>query len=122
MARGSLRRSSIDDAIRVQSYGRQLFGPPDLGQRWGTGFLLDSPPARPMLGDRSFGHDGAGGQLGFADDELGVGFAYLSNQMGGIADPRANRTNRRSQIMPPRLAVIEGYHTGKSARRRWTVA
>jgi len=85
-----LSRSSVDDAIRVQSYGRQLFGPPDLGQRWGTGFLLNSPPARPMLGERSFGHDGAGGQLGFADDEHGVGFAYLSNQMGGIADQRAN--------------------------------
>jgi CubicO group peptidase (beta-lactamase class C family) len=85
-----LSRSSIDDAVRVQSSGRQLFGPPDLGQRWGTGFMLNSPPARPLLGDRSFGHDGAGGQLAFADDEYGVGFAYLSNQMGGLVDSRAN--------------------------------
>lgn len=85
-----LSRSSIDDAVRVQSAGRQLFGPPDSGQRWGTGFMLDSPPARPLLGSRSFGHDGAGGQLGFADDELGVGFAYLSNQMGGLVDARAS--------------------------------
>jgi CubicO group peptidase (beta-lactamase class C family) len=85
-----LSRSSIDDAIRVQSSGRQLFGPPDSGQRWGTGFVLDSPPARPLLGCRSFGHDGAGGQLGFADDEFGVGFAYLSNQMGGLVDARAS--------------------------------
>lgn len=85
-----LSLSSIDDAVRVQSSGRQLFGPPDSGQRWGTGFVLDSPPARPLLGDRSFGHDGAGGQLGFADDEFGVGFAYLSNQMGGLVDARAN--------------------------------
>ena len=84
-----LSRSSIDDAIRVQSSGRQLFGPPDMGQRWGTGFMLNSPPARPLLGDRSFGHDGAGGQLAFADDEYGVGFAYLSNQMGGLVDARA---------------------------------
>jgi CubicO group peptidase (beta-lactamase class C family) len=52
--------------------------------------MLDSPPARPLLGSRSFGHDGAGGQLGFADDELGVGFAYLSNQMGGLVDARAS--------------------------------
>jgi len=84
-----LSRSSIDDAIRVQSFGQQVFGPPDSGQRWGTGFMLNSPPARPMLGDRSFGHDGAGGQLAFADDEYGVGFAYLSNQMGGLVDGRA---------------------------------
>jgi CubicO group peptidase (beta-lactamase class C family) len=84
-----LSRSSIDDAINVQSSGRQLFGPPDSGQRWGTGFMVNSPPARPLLGDRSFGHDGAGGQLAFADDEYGVGFAYLSNQMGGLVDARA---------------------------------
>lgn len=85
-----LSPSSIDDAVRVQSFGRQVFGPPDAGQRWGTGFMLNSPPARPMLGDRSFGHDGAGGQLAFADDEYGVGFAYLSDQMGGLVDERAN--------------------------------
>jgi CubicO group peptidase (beta-lactamase class C family) len=84
-----LSRSSIDDALNVQSSGRQLFGPPDSGQRWGTGFMVNSPPARPLLGDRSFGHDGAGGQLAFADDEYGVGFAYLSNQMGGLVDARA---------------------------------
>jgi CubicO group peptidase (beta-lactamase class C family) len=84
-----LSRSSIDDAIRVQSSGRQLYGPPDSGHRWGTGFMLNSPPARPLLGDRSFGHDGAGGQLAFADDQYGVGFAYLSNQMGGLVDARA---------------------------------
>ena len=84
-----LSRKSIDDAIRVQSSGQQRFGPPDSGHRWGTGFMLDSPPARPLLGSRSFGHDGAGGQLAFAADEYGVGFAYLSNQMGGLLDARA---------------------------------
>ena len=42
-----------------------------------------------MLGARSFGHAGAGGQLAFGDDEYGVGFAYLSNQMGGYGDTRA---------------------------------
>jgi CubicO group peptidase (beta-lactamase class C family) len=86
-----LEPSSVDDAICVQSLGQQVFGPPDAGQRWGTGFMLNSPPARPMLGERSFGHDGAGGQLAFADDEYCVGFSYLSNQMGGLLDERANQ-------------------------------
>ena len=62
---------------------------PDDGARWGTGFQLSSPPAQPMLGPRSFGHAGAGGQLAFADPEVQVGFAYLSNQMGGYGDVRA---------------------------------
>jgi CubicO group peptidase (beta-lactamase class C family) len=84
-----LSASSIDDALRVQAAGPQLSGLPDDGARWGTGFQLASPPTQPLLGQRSFGHAGAGGQLGFADDEHRVGFAYLSNQMGGYGDARA---------------------------------
>jgi CubicO group peptidase (beta-lactamase class C family) len=42
-----------------------------------------------MLGPTSFGHAGAGGQLAFADADTEVGFAYLSDQMGGYGDGRA---------------------------------
>ena len=84
-----LTARSVDDATIVQSRGQQQFGAPDDGARWGTGFQLPSPPLVPMLGPRSFGHAGAGGQLAFADDEYGVGFAYLGNQMGGYGDARA---------------------------------
>ena len=103
-----LTPSSVDDAIRVQSSGRQLYGPPDSGQRWGTGFQLDSPPSRPMLSPRSFGHDGAGGQLAFADDTFGIGFAYLSNQMGGLVDERANQLT----------AAVKGCLTATSGRNQ----
>jgi CubicO group peptidase (beta-lactamase class C family) len=84
-----LTTGSIDDATVVRSAGPQLSGIPDDGARWGTGFQLASPPMAPMLGPRSFGHVGAGGQLAFGDDEYGVGFAYLANQMGGYGDARA---------------------------------
>jgi CubicO group peptidase (beta-lactamase class C family) len=84
-----LTASSLDDALRLQSAGPQLSGVPDDGSRWGTGFQLASPPSQPMLGPGSFGHAGAGGQLGFADRDYRVGFAYLSNQMGGYGDARA---------------------------------
>jgi CubicO group peptidase (beta-lactamase class C family) len=84
-----LSQASVVDALRVQAAGRQLSGAPDDGSRWGTGFQLASPPSQPMLGDTSFGHAGAGGQLGFADASREVGFAYISNQMGGYGDPRA---------------------------------
>jgi CubicO group peptidase (beta-lactamase class C family) len=80
---------SLNDLLKVQSAGRQLSGMPDDGARWGTGFQLASPPTQPMLGPTSFGHAGAGGQLGFADVDHRVGFAYLSNQMGGYGDSRA---------------------------------
>jgi CubicO group peptidase (beta-lactamase class C family) len=84
-----LTPESIEDALRVRSAGPQLSGLPDDGARWGTGFQLASPPGQPMLGPRSFGHAGAGGQLAFADADHRAGFAYLSNQMGGYGDARA---------------------------------
>jgi len=58
--------------------------------RFGLGFALP-----PMLvagcGEDCFGHPGAGGSLGFADPEAGVGFGYVMNQMrlGVEPDPRA---------------------------------
>jgi CubicO group peptidase (beta-lactamase class C family) len=84
-----LTAAAVDDAIRVQSEGQQLSGMPDDGARWGTGFQLASPPSQPMLGPRSFGHAGAGGQLAFGDVDHRVGFAWLGNQMGGYGDARA---------------------------------
>lgn len=60
-------------------------------RRWGPGFMLHSPPAKPMLGPRSFGHDGASGCLAFADEEHRAGFAYVTNRMPGPDDERANR-------------------------------
>jgi CubicO group peptidase (beta-lactamase class C family) len=81
--------ASVDDALAERSSGQPRFGGPDRGERWGTGFAIASPPASPLLGPRSFGHGGAGGQLVFADDEHGVGFAYVNNQMGGVPDDRA---------------------------------
>lgn len=84
-----LSTGSLDDACREQSAGKQLSGLPDDGSRWGTGFQLASPPGQPMLGVGSFGHAGAGGQLAFGDRDHRIGFAYLSNQMGGYGDARA---------------------------------
>jgi CubicO group peptidase (beta-lactamase class C family) len=84
-----LSAKSLEDLLSVQSAGPQLSGLPDDGTRWGTGFQLASPPSQPMLGPTSLGHAGAGGQLGFGDVHHHVGFAYLSNQMGGYGDARA---------------------------------
>jgi CubicO group peptidase (beta-lactamase class C family) len=83
--------ASVDDALVERSSGLPWSGYADPRVRWGTGFSLASQPASPLLGPRSFGHGGAGGELAFADDTHGIGFAYVNNQMGGIPDERASR-------------------------------
>ncbi|QRP49521.1 serine hydrolase [Amycolatopsis sp. FDAARGOS 1241] len=84
-----LSRETVTDVVREVSAGPDWFGF-DAGARWGSGFLLHSA-FRPMLGARSFGNDGAGGQFAFGDDEHGVAFAYVANRMVGHGDARATR-------------------------------
>ncbi|WP_406196331.1 beta-lactamase family protein [Kitasatospora sp. NBC_01560] len=85
-----LSPATVTDAVRELSSGPGFLGF-DLGARWGSGVVLDSPSFRPMLGSRSFGNDGAGGQFAFGDDEFGVSFGYVANRMIGHGDARANR-------------------------------
>ncbi|MFN3257766.1 MAG: serine hydrolase domain-containing protein [Ilumatobacter sp.] len=62
--------------------------------RFGMGFMLHNELV-PLLGPNAFGHAGAGGSLGQADPDTGVGYGYVMNQMlAGIAgDPRTIRLN-----------------------------
>ncbi len=60
--------------------------------RFSLGYMLSQPGAQLGPNQRSFGHPGAGGSLGFADLDAKVGFGYVMNQMGEAAasliDPR----------------------------------
>lgn len=62
--------------------------------RFGAGFWLHNEGA-PMIQDGSYGHPGAGGSLGFANPELGIGYGYVMNRMGNnlTADPRCLALN-----------------------------
>jgi CubicO group peptidase (beta-lactamase class C family) len=73
-------------AREIQSEGEPFFPVPGPWPRWGMGFQRDSA-ARRYLTEAGFGHDGAGGQVAFAEPELAVGFAYLTNVMEA-EDPR----------------------------------
>ena len=83
----------IDDAViaeatRTRSQGPSVFGGDPPYSRWGYGFQLDSE-ARRYLGAGNFGHDGAGGQVGFADPARRIGFGFVTNWMMGPEDMRA---------------------------------
>jgi CubicO group peptidase (beta-lactamase class C family) len=49
--------------------------------RFSLGFMKPSP-AWPFGSERSFGSPGSGGSLGFADPAAGIGYAYVTSQMG----------------------------------------
>jgi CubicO group peptidase (beta-lactamase class C family) len=73
-------RSALADAVTEQVYG------PDLvlnrPSRFGLGFQL-TQAERPMgPNPDAFGHFGAGGSLGFCDPQAGVGFGYVTGEMG----------------------------------------
>ena len=85
-----LDEAVIGVATRERSSGVSVFGGEPPFSRWGSGFQLDSP-ARHYLANGCFGHDGAGGQVGFADPVRRVGFGYVTNWMMGPEDQRATR-------------------------------
>ena len=57
--------------------------------QFSLGFMKSSPVWR-FGGARSFGSPGSGGSLGFADPDAGVGYGYVTSQMGThlTGDPR----------------------------------
>ncbi|KAB2917074.1 MAG: beta-lactamase family protein [Hyphomicrobiaceae bacterium] len=57
--------------------------------QFSLGFMKPSP-LWPFGHAGSFGSPGAGGSLGYADPEAGIGYAYVTNQMGTslTGDPR----------------------------------
>ena len=77
----------IADMTREQSSGEPAVPLPGPWSRWGSGFMLSSE-ARPFLTDASFGHDGVGGQVSFADPDYKVGFAFLTNDLERTDDQR----------------------------------
>ena len=57
--------------------------------QFSLGFMKPSP-VWPFGGPHSFGSPGSGGSLGFADPDTGIGYAYVTSQMGTTltGDPR----------------------------------
>jgi CubicO group peptidase (beta-lactamase class C family) len=80
--------ATVERATEERSAGRDrvLVMP----TRFGLGFMLTSGFS-PLLAERSFGHPGAGGSLGFADPDHEVGFGYVMSKMSaGLSnDPRS---------------------------------
>lgn len=98
---GALANGGEIDGFRVLSresiarcHAEQSCGPDAvlfISTRFSLGFMMSQPGASLGPNPHAFGHPGAGGSLGFADPDAGIGFGYTMNQMGSsiLIDARA---------------------------------
>jgi CubicO group peptidase (beta-lactamase class C family)/hypothetical membrane protein len=80
-------------------YDECLFG----DMQYSLGFMKPSP-VWPFGNEESFGSPGSGGSLGFADPKAGIGYGYVTSQMGTTltGDPRdLALRNALYSIIPP---------------------
>ena len=89
------------------------------GIQFSLGFMK-STAAWPFGSARSFGSPGAGGSLGFADPEAGIGYAYVTSQMGTAIDRRSEGCRAQSGALlrsPEPARVAERFDVLQDVRR-----
>ena len=86
--------------------------------RFSLGFMKPSPEW-PFGSEASFGAPGAGGSLGFADPKAGIGYAYVTSQMGTslTGDPRDTRATKRAVLNHSTGIIGREFHTMTRAPR-----
>ena len=84
-----LNDETITNAISRPNSGRNVFGDPEPYPIHSLGFIVANPEHSPVLSNTTFGHDGLGGQQGFADQKHRIGFSYVTNWIPMIADGMA---------------------------------
>jgi CubicO group peptidase (beta-lactamase class C family) len=81
-----LNDSTIENAISRPNPGRNIFNDPEPYPIHSLGFIVANPGHSPVLSDKTFGHDGLGGQQGFADLNHRIGFGYTTNWIPVVGD------------------------------------
>jgi len=74
-----LNDETIVKAISRPNPGPNVFNDPAPYPVHSLGFIVANPDHSPVLSPRTFGHDGLGGQQGFADMDHKIGFSYVTN-------------------------------------------
>ncbi|CAN2225648.1 AmpC Beta-lactamase class C and other penicillin binding proteins [Candidatus Nanopelagicaceae bacterium] len=84
-----LSDETIMKAISRPNPGPNIFGDPAPYPIHSLGFIVANPVHSPVLSPRTFGHDGLGGQQGFADLDHRIGFSYVTNWIPMVKDGMA---------------------------------
>lgn len=97
-----LTDQTIEKAISRPNLGRNIFDDPDPHPIHSLGFIIANPSHSPVLSEKTFGHDGLGGQQGFGDLNHKIGFGYVTNWIpiveDGMARHRAITTELRRAL------------------------
>ncbi|MEI6590836.1 MAG: serine hydrolase domain-containing protein [Actinomycetes bacterium] len=80
---------TVAAATKKQVGGVSVFNEPAPYINRGNGFAIYTPGGLEYLSPAGFGHDGLGGQTGWADPTNGIGFAYLSDYL--LSGPEERR-------------------------------
>lgn len=84
-----LTDQTIENAISRPNLGANIFNDPAPYPIHSLGFIVANPVHSPVLSPRTFGHDGLGGQQGFADLDHKIGFSYVTNWIPMVGDGMA---------------------------------
>jgi CubicO group peptidase (beta-lactamase class C family) len=84
-----LTDETIHSAISRPNPGQNIFKDPAPYPVHSLGFIVANPEHSPVLSSLTFGHDGLGGQQGFADLEHRIGFGYTTNWIPMAGDGMA---------------------------------
>jgi CubicO group peptidase (beta-lactamase class C family) len=76
---GMLSAELVEEAGKAHVTGHDMVM--DLPTSFGLGFERTIPEWRFGPGERTFGHNGSGGSLGFVDPDAGISFGYVMNKM-----------------------------------------
>jgi CubicO group peptidase (beta-lactamase class C family) len=86
-----LSDETIMDATRVASSGENVWHEPGPYPAWGNGFMLPISQHFAMPGGNGFGHNGLGGQAGWASLDARLGFGYTTSYLRSDADTQKHQ-------------------------------
>jgi len=101
-----LRDETIETAISRPNPGRNVFNDPQPYPVHSLGFIVANPEHSPVLSEKTFGHDGLGGQQGFADLNHRIGFGYTTNWIPIVGDAMGRHrelTRVLAEVLTPGL-------------------
>jgi CubicO group peptidase (beta-lactamase class C family) len=86
-----LSDETIMEATRVASTGENVWHEPGPYPAWGNGFMLPISEHFAMPGGNGFGHNGLGGQAGWASLDARIGFGYTTSYLRSDADTQKHQ-------------------------------